>query len=35
MNIVFITNYIPHNKEQSLTEFPYALHYFAKEWVDR
>lgn len=32
MNIVFITTLYPDNKEQSLTEVPYALHYFVKEW---
>lgn len=33
MNIVFITTLYPDNKEQSLTEVPYALHYFVREWV--
>jgi len=32
MNIVFITTLYPDNKAQSLTEVPYALHYFVKEW---
>lgn len=33
MNIVFITTLYPDNENQTLTEVPFALHYFVKNWV--
>ena len=35
MNIVFITTLYPDNDEQSLTEVPFTLHYFVKNWVNQ
>ena len=33
MNIVLITLLYPDNKNQTLTQVPYTLHYFVKNWI--
>lgn len=35
MNIIFITTLYPDNEKQTLTEVPFTLHYFVKDWINQ